>query len=114
MALIKCKECQQDISEKAEACPGCGSPTKYKAKKSGYAFAVFTLCFTLVSICMPLIFAQIFVPIAIVLSVVTLFKRKFIIGGFCLLLAVAGMMAVSEKMEELKMSLESVQNYGSK
>jgi hypothetical protein len=26
MALIKCSECGRDISDKAEACPGCGAP----------------------------------------------------------------------------------------
>ena len=32
MALIKCKECGEKISKKAEACPHCGNPLK---KKSG-------------------------------------------------------------------------------
>jgi len=26
MALIKCSECQKDISDKAPSCPGCGNP----------------------------------------------------------------------------------------
>ena len=26
MALIKCTECQKDISDKASACPNCGNP----------------------------------------------------------------------------------------
>ena len=26
MALIKCSECGREISDKAEACPGCGAP----------------------------------------------------------------------------------------
>lgn len=26
MALIKCNECQKEISDKAEACPNCGTP----------------------------------------------------------------------------------------
>lgn len=26
MALIKCSECSREISDKAEACPGCGAP----------------------------------------------------------------------------------------
>lgn len=29
MALIKCPECQNSISDKAEACPHCGLPAKY-------------------------------------------------------------------------------------
>jgi len=28
MALIACPECQREISEKAAACPHCGSPTQ--------------------------------------------------------------------------------------
>lgn len=26
MALIKCAECGKEVSDKAEACPGCGAP----------------------------------------------------------------------------------------
>jgi len=26
MALIKCKECGKEVSDKAAACPGCGAP----------------------------------------------------------------------------------------
>lgn len=26
MALIKCKDCQKDISDSAESCPNCGAP----------------------------------------------------------------------------------------
>lgn len=32
MALIKCSECQRDISDKAEFCPGCGLPMSNKSK----------------------------------------------------------------------------------
>lgn len=28
MALIKCPECDREISDKAEECPGCGCPTE--------------------------------------------------------------------------------------
>ena len=28
MALIKCKECKQSISDKASSCPHCGAPVK--------------------------------------------------------------------------------------
>jgi membrane protein YdbS with pleckstrin-like domain len=31
MALIKCKECDREISEKATTCPGCGAPVDAKA-----------------------------------------------------------------------------------
>ncbi len=33
MALIKCKECGQDISEKAKTCPHCGCPQEVKEQK---------------------------------------------------------------------------------
>ncbi|MBV5327369.1 MAG: hypothetical protein JZU65_06980, partial [Chlorobium sp.] len=29
MALIKCSECNKDISDKATTCPGCGCPTPF-------------------------------------------------------------------------------------
>jgi hypothetical protein len=34
MALIKCKECGQQISSDAKACPSCGKPTPPKTKLS--------------------------------------------------------------------------------
>lgn len=33
MALIKCKECNEQVSDKAVACPHCGAPVKNAAKK---------------------------------------------------------------------------------
>lgn len=30
MALIKCKECEKEISDKAKTCPNCGCPLKEK------------------------------------------------------------------------------------
>jgi hypothetical protein len=32
MALVKCKECGKDVSEKAESCPNCGAPVEVKPK----------------------------------------------------------------------------------
>lgn len=44
MALIKCKECGNEISKKAKVCPKCGSPIKKKVKYSQWVFiALFTL-----------------------------------------------------------------------
>ena len=33
MALIKCSECGREISDKAEACPGCGAPVSITVKQ---------------------------------------------------------------------------------
>lgn len=35
MALVKCKECGEEISNKAEACPKCGAPIKAKPRQYG-------------------------------------------------------------------------------
>ncbi|MFL5762368.1 MAG: zinc-ribbon domain-containing protein [Bacteroidia bacterium] len=40
MALIKCKECGEQISNQAKSCPKCGSPLQ---KKSGSGFLIFLL-----------------------------------------------------------------------
>ena len=32
--LIKCAECNREISDQAEACPGCGAPIKQAEKAS--------------------------------------------------------------------------------
>ena len=36
MALIKCKECEKEISSDAVNCPSCGSPVKPIKKKGGF------------------------------------------------------------------------------
>ena len=35
MALIKCSECEKEVSNKAAACPGCGAPFDSEAKSIG-------------------------------------------------------------------------------
>lgn len=37
MALIHCKECGKDVSEKAKSCPHCGSPVPQKTGAGGKA-----------------------------------------------------------------------------
>lgn len=46
MALVKCKECGVEISEKADKCPQCGSPSQKKSSGFG-AFAVLVLLFAI-------------------------------------------------------------------
>jgi len=33
MPLIECQECGKEISDKADACPKCGAPTKFGQKE---------------------------------------------------------------------------------
>jgi hypothetical protein len=35
MALIKCRECQKEVSDSAISCPGCGAPIASAALKKG-------------------------------------------------------------------------------
>jgi len=37
MALIKCSECQKEISDKAEVCPQCGSPVTLVQQKQDFS-----------------------------------------------------------------------------
>ena len=39
MALIKCPECEREISDKAEACPHCGCPTAKNVKQKQLSIA---------------------------------------------------------------------------
>lgn len=41
MALIKCKECGQEASKKAAACPNCGAPIKKKTSLFTWIVTVF-------------------------------------------------------------------------
>jgi len=55
MALIKCKECGKEISDKAESCPNCGNVIKERTKKTGtivilIASSIFVVFFLLLQI----------------------------------------------------------------
>lgn len=41
MALVKCKECGQDVSQKAKSCPKCGAPIKKKTSWFTWVVAIF-------------------------------------------------------------------------
>ena len=110
MALVKCKECGKDISDKAEQCPACGAPTALKEKKTGGAFAGFVFLFTLFSLFMPMILSQALIPIAMLLSLVALLKKKFLVGLVCLGLSAIGMSSVIEKQEQIHKSLDKLKN----
>ena len=43
MALIKCKECGEEISKKAEQCPKCGAPGKKKIGFFKWLFIIFVV-----------------------------------------------------------------------
>jgi hypothetical protein len=45
MALIKCKECSHEISNKAESCPNCGAKRKKPVSKGCLIFVVLTVLF---------------------------------------------------------------------
>ncbi|MFC1489592.1 zinc ribbon domain-containing protein [Candidatus Latescibacterota bacterium] len=36
--MKKCRECQQDVSEQAKACPKCGAPNPAKEKWDGWGY----------------------------------------------------------------------------
>jgi len=110
MGLVKCKECGKDISEKAEQCPACGAPTAMGEKKRGGAFAVFVALFTLFSLCMPMILSQALIPIAILLSLIALARKRYLVGLICLGLSVVGMSSVMEKQEQIRKSIDNLKN----
>ncbi len=41
MALVKCKECGQEVSQKAGSCPKCGAPIKKKTSLFTWIVAIF-------------------------------------------------------------------------
>ena len=50
MALIKCTECEKEISEKAEKCPNCGAPNKVLEQKKDLSVGQYLLLFLVVAI----------------------------------------------------------------
>lgn len=61
MAIIKCKECGQEISSKAENCPKCGNPINEKEKEGCFLQTLNTGCMILV----------VFISVTIILSVIS-------------------------------------------
>lgn len=45
MALIRCKECGEEISKKADKCPKCGAPRKKKTSLFTWIIAAFSALF---------------------------------------------------------------------
>jgi hypothetical protein len=46
MALINCPECNKEISDKAENCPGCGFPVNKKTESSNDEYLCCPKCFS--------------------------------------------------------------------
>lgn len=55
MALIKCKECRIEVSDKAKNCPNCGAPIKSRIGCGG--FIVIMFCIGIVLYNVPRIFS---------------------------------------------------------
>ncbi len=49
MSLIKCSECDQQVSSNATACPGCGNPIKKRKNKSSGFLGKLTLIFVAIA-----------------------------------------------------------------
>ena len=69
MAMINCKECGQEVSNKATACPNCGAPIKKKSVGASIARIILMLAALLLPI--PMLFIA--GPIVAVLTFVVLF-----------------------------------------
>ena len=63
MAIIKCKECGQEISSKAENCPKCGNPINEKSKEGCFLQTLNTGC----------LFLVVFVLLVLVISIISSF-----------------------------------------
>ena len=50
MALIKCKECKKEISNKAKTCPNCGAPVKRKRLGCGALILILIIAPIIISI----------------------------------------------------------------
>lgn len=48
MALVRCKECQREISDRAIACPLCGDPKRVASSSRGIRILLGVLVFVLV------------------------------------------------------------------
>lgn len=74
------------------------------------AFAGFVVLFTLISLFMPVILSQALIPIAILLSLIAIFRKRFLVGVVCFLLSVMAMSSVIDKQAQLQKSLDQIKN----
>ena len=56
MAMMRCLECNGDVSSNANACPHCGAPIKANAEVSNNAIAIFLAIESLCSLILLFIF----------------------------------------------------------
>lgn len=68
MAMVKCKDCERNVSDKAEKCPFCGCPINYeftdeelkakeeKKRKANKIWLIFMIvCAVIIAVCIPII-----------------------------------------------------------
>ncbi len=61
MALVKCPECSNDISDQAVSCPSCGYPfrdvaavTEFRAFRMRFRKRLLTFCLITCTVCLPI------------------------------------------------------------
>ncbi len=133
MALIKCPECNREISDKAPVCPHCGivslnkpapaktqvnttqtTPTKAPSTPTSQAeipiFGIIAVILGGASAIMPYFAAVFLVPAAFIGGVIALFKHQKMLGTAAIILAAIGLMGiftVQTKINEIGKVFES-------
>ena len=104
MSLIKCPECEKEVSDKAVTCPYCGCPISSAIKNENTEntstiqssqvenkspiFGIAALCAAGMSLFMPYIVSIYIVPVAFVLAIVSIARREGKTGKIALILAI--------------------------
>ena len=104
MSLIKCPECEKEVSDKAATCPYCGCPisnvvdsenTENKTaiqssqiENKSPICGIAALCAAVLSLFMPYIVSIYIVPVAFVLAIVSIVRREGKTSKIALILAI--------------------------
>jgi hypothetical protein len=114
MALINCKECGKEVSDKATACPNCGAPidnyitaTKdVKGSTSSEPPKTYTGFISLVlgvaGLFMPYFASVFIVPATFIMAVIAITKKQAIIGIIAIILSISGLNRIIDTSNQIQ------------
>lgn len=89
MAIVRCKECGEEISDKARSCPKCGAPNDLTWEENREVFIKLGYVFSILSF---FIFPVIFGLASLVLGIFNLLKRENTHGMMQIVIATISLM----------------------
>ena len=119
MALINCKECGKEVSDKATACPNCGAPidnyiSATKDVKSSTSseppktyMGLVSLVLGIAGLMMPYFAIVFIVPATFITAVIAITKKQAIIGIIAIILSISGFSRIIDTSNQIQKIVEN-------